>query len=227
MTVPNNGFGGENADEIRSSFGDRMNGILWTLCIGPALLLLIGCGKTRTDVAAPNKPISQLQEPPGQRVGDLQQRVDQLRRTVSQMPANNPTEDRRLTAQALGQLASALALIEGPRMTGDFRQRLRVIESSRTQIQSAGGNVPIEPPTDSALRATYDVLMALSQGRFAGDQTISGTLNTMSQQIPQLDAVRGPLHSLVVAQTLENASRALKQMSTVLEQRLAAQPAPR
>ena len=189
-----------------------------------SLLMLAGCPKRQTDVGSA-KPVHQLLEPPGERLDDLQHRVDQLRRTVSQMPGNSDAEDRKLTAQALGQIASCLALIEGPNPTGALRQRLRIIESSRTQIQSVRATVPIEPATDAAMRATYDILVELSHGRFAGDQAIAGTLSTMSQQIAQLDAVRGPLHSLVVAQTLENAARALKQMSTVLEQRATTRPA--
>src|SRR5436309_2623749 len=92
-----------------------------------SLLMLAGCPKRQTDV--PAKPVHELQEPPGERLEDLQHRVDQLRRTVSQMPGNSDAEDRKLTAQALGQISSCLALIEGPNSPGPVRQRLRIIES--------------------------------------------------------------------------------------------------
>lgn len=189
------------------------------------LVVLSACTKTRTD-RTERITHDRLGQTTSERMSNLRSSVVSLQHTLSQMPTDDESKDRALTLEALGSAASALAAIEGPQPSGSFRQQLRVIESDRTQVQHAGPAVPTEPAVDSALRATYNALVSLRDGRFAGNQQIANEVNEVGQKIPQLDTVRGPLHTLAVVDVLNAASRALVTMTDIIENRGAAQTRP-
>ncbi len=199
-----------------------MNRIRPCIFISLGLVILgstaIGCAKRNpTRTGAGN---SDLQRTASERVSDTQRNIKALSQTVAKMPGGSEPDDRKLIAQALGQTGSALSAIEGERPNGAFRQQLRIIESARSQLQRMSGNVPSEPVTDSAIRAALNALMSLRDGRFAGNAQVAKSVSAVSQQIQQLDSVRGPLHSLVVAQAFNSIASALDSMSGVLEGRL-------
>jgi hypothetical protein len=191
-----------------------------------SLALTAGCAKSKTD-RTQGQGRDRLQQTAAERVGAIQSNVTALARTVSMMPADDPARDRKLTLEALAQTSAALAAIEGPNPSGAYRQQLRIIESTRSQLQRSAQNVPIEPATDSALRAIYNALMSLRDGRFSGNQAISAGVSEIGQKIPQLDAVRGPLHSLQVADVLSSVATTLQTMTDVIEKRLSPPAATR
>ena len=198
-----------------------MNGIRTWIVIGVGLLILAssGCAKrnpTRTEGGGN----ADLQRTASERVSDTQRNIRALNETVAKMPGSNETEDRKLTAQALGQTAAAISAIEGERPSGAFRQQLRIIENARGQLTRMSESVPSEPVTDSALRAAYNALVSMRDGRFAGSAPVAKAVSDVGQQIQQLDSVRGPLHSLVVSQSFQSIASALDTMSGVLEGRL-------
>jgi hypothetical protein len=185
------------------------------LCLA---LIAGGCSKSRTNRTRGQR--DDLQQTASERVSNLQASVGELQRTVSQMPADDPNKDRRLTSRALAQTATALAAIEGPRPSGAYRQQVRIIETSRTQLERSSPNVPSEPAVDSALRAAYNALVSLREGRFAGNQSVAQLVSEVGQKIPQLDSNRGSLHSIVVSDIMGSVTRTLKVMTDVIEKRL-------
>ena len=198
-----------------------MNGIRTCIVVGMGLVMLggSGCAKrdpTRTEAGGN----ADLQRTASERVSDTQRNIRALNETVAKMPGSDGAEDRKLIARALGQTAAALSAIEGERPSGAFRQQLRIIESARGQLTRMSANVPSEPVTDSAIRAAYNALVSMRDGRFAGNAAVAKTVGDVGQQIQQLDSVRGPLHSLVVSQSFQSIASALDTMSGVLEGRL-------
>jgi len=198
-----------------------MNGIqTCTLSlITVALIASAGCAKHNPTRASTGAANPDLQRTASERISDTQRNIQSLRQTVSAMPGRNDAEDRKLIAQALTQTASALSAIEGERPGGSFRQQLRIMQSARGQLERMSSTVPAEPVEDSAIRAAYNAMVSLRDGRFAGNSQISKAVNDVGQQVSQLDSVRGPLHSLVVAQTFNSIADGLSKMSDVLEGR--------
>jgi len=182
------------------------------------------CTKDRASKTA--KPTDPLAQTASERVSDLRRAANALSRTASQMPGPDPISDRKLTAQALGQTATALAAIGGNQPGGAFRQQLRIIESSRAQIDRASASVPMEPATDTAIRAVYNALVSLRDSRFAGNADVSKLVNDIGTRTPQLDAVRGPLHSQLVSEVVDSIVRTLDVMSKISDERMAASRAP-
>lgn len=196
-----------------------MTGIRTCLLILSCLSVLIaGCAKRNPQRAAGAG--DELGRTASERVSDTQRSIKGLRQTVGRMPGASEQDDRRLIAQALAQTGAALAAIEGDRPGGSFRQQLRIIENARGQLQRMGADVPSEPVIDSAIRAAHNALVSLRDGRFGGNVRVAKAVNEVGQQIPQLDSVRGPLHSLAVSQTFDSIAGALETMSNVLEGRL-------
>ncbi|HEX8525217.1 MAG TPA: hypothetical protein VF669_23400 [Tepidisphaeraceae bacterium] len=190
---------------------------LLTVLLCSILIVASSCAKSRTNRTQGTQDA--LQQTASERMSNLRSSVVELQRTISQLPTNDIERDKRLTTQALASTASALAAVEGPRPSGAYRQQVRVIENSRTQLERSGPNVPTEPAVDSALRAAYNALIGLRDGRFSGNQQVAGLVSEVGQKIPQLDTVRGPLHTLVVTDVLSSAARALAMMTDVVENR--------
>jgi len=197
-----------------------MNGIRTCLLISLVLSALAsGCAK-RNQQRAGKGANDALGRTASERVSDTQRNINALRQTVQRMPGASEQDDRKLIAQALAQTGATLSAIEGDRPGGSFRQQLRIIENARGQLGRMGQDIPSEPATDSAIRAAHNALVNLRDGRFGGNERVAKAVNDVGQQIPQLDSVRGPLHSLAVSQTFESIANALSTMSNVLEGRL-------
>ncbi len=191
-----------------------------------SLTLTSGCAKSKTN-RTQGQGRDRLQQSDSERMSAVQSSVNGLTRTVSMMPADDPARDRKLTLEALAQTSAALAAIEGPNPSGAYRQQLRIIESSRSQLQRTTQNVPIEPATDSALRAVYNAMISLRDGRFSGQQDVAKGVGEVGQKIPQLDAVRGPLHSLQVTDVLTSVAHTLQTMTDIIEKRVSPPAATR
>ncbi len=187
------------------------------LLIG-AVALPAACAKTQTS-RTQKLPPAPLKQPVSERISDLRSSVNALQDTVSQMPADEPEQNQKLAATTLGDIAGALASIEGSRPPGGFRQQLQIIQSSRSQLQGNNPNLAPEPTVDSALRAVHNALTSLRDARFAGNRQVAEYVSQVGQQLPQLDATSGPLHWVAVSHVLHAVSRSLSAMVDVVEQR--------
>jgi hypothetical protein len=158
------------------------------------------------------------------RSNELRKRSDELNEAVKQLPGRDAASDRQLVADAFAKASSSLELLGGPMPGGALRQELRIIDNTRVFLAS-GSPVSPDPSTDTGLRSLESALTNVRERSFPSDEKVKAELDALRQRIGDLDSVRGPIHSLVVAQVFQSASSVIDMMSTELESRGGAQPA--
>lgn len=168
------------------------------------------------------KPVSADQ---GQRASELRRAVGELEETVARMPGRDTAEDRRLAAEAFAKSAAAVEQLGGPNPPGAFRQQLRIIDNTREFLRSSPGDVSTDPSIDSGLRSLYSALDSVRSRLFRDDKDVAARLTALSARLGELDSVRGPLHSLVVSQSFDDAAKAIDAMADKLEAAQAASKA--
>ena len=186
-------------------------------------LFATGCApKTDTTLAPP--PVDQNPEP--QLASDVRARVQQLVQLADEyaanakaLPGRNEAEDRAQVTQQFALLVRILPSLSGPDMTGDFRQQLRIIESTRAMLGTSA-DLAAEPTIDSGMRAAHRALASVAARAFADQPDVAKQLDAMRDRVAELDTVSGPIHRLVVAQAFQASAQAVSTMANALHQRL-------
>ena len=198
---------------------------------GNLLLVLavsvIGCAQKTAPTRVDGTPglESPVSADPNQRANQLRQSVSALEETVAQMPGRDRGADRELAADAFANASTALEQLGGPNPPGAFRQQLRIIENTRDFLQSSRDEISTDPSVDSGLRSLYAALESVRNRLFREDKDIDARLSALSSRLGELDSVRGPLHSLVVAQAFDEASKIMDAMADKLDAAQAASKA--
>jgi hypothetical protein len=201
-------------------------------CVRSALVVgTIAVGLTATSACAPKKaqptrtPISQSNAAPmtdqARRIAELTSRARALQQAADALPARNAADDARLTVEAFDRADAALEALAGAEQAGFFRQQLRVMKESRDQIQRSGadGRAAPEAVVDTALRAMRNAISSIQEQQFPANAEVADRLSQLRSHLQELDAVRGPLHRLVVAQAFESMAGAVQRMADVYEKR--------
>src|SRR5437870_3859470 len=182
---------------------------------------IVGCGPKKHPTQMPAQttpaPISQ-----DQRTTELQRRSADLKSIAGQLPGRDAQQDRALVADAFDRAQSALELLGGPAPTGSFRQQLRIIDSARERLRRGSADIPADPTIDSGLRSLYNALRSVRERLFEHDDNVKKQLEEVRDQLDDLDVVRGPMHSIVVAKVLTATSNLLGTMAGQLQGREAA-----
>ena len=212
----------------------RIGTVLVIVALGA---MAAGCGPkehpTRTGGSEADRPSvdSPVPTDPRQRLEELGRRATELQQVASRMPGQNAAQDRQLAAEAFEKSAASLELLAGPSPGGAFRQQLRIIDNTRNFLRRGGEDVAPEPAVDAGLRSVYRALVGVSQRLFPDDARVQAQLDALSNRLGELDAVRGPLHALVVSQAFEATSKVVDAMARELSGRssetAAAYPATR
>jgi hypothetical protein len=190
-----------------------------------AATMFVGCAsKQQTTLTPPPpepNPEPQLATDARQRVQHLGGLAEQYAASAAKLPGSNEQQDRQQVAEQFNQLSQILPLLNGPDMPGDFRQQLRIIESTRSQLSSGSMDLSSEPTVDTGLRAAQRALSSLQQRAFAEQGEIAKHVDAMRAAVQELDTVSGPIHRLVVAKAFQHSAEAVKAMSDALNQRIA------
>ena len=165
------------------------------------------------------------------RMSELRKRSRELSEATQQLPGRAAADDRKLVADAFGKAAASLELLGGPNPGGAYRQQLRIIENTRNFLGSGAAGVAPDPSVDTGLRSMENALAGVRERLFPNDEKIRSQLDTLRTRLADLDTVRGPIHSLVVARAFGSAANVIDTMSGELDARneavqQAQQPAP-
>ncbi len=189
-----------------------------------ATLFVTGCAaKTQTTLksAPPDaNPESQLATDVRERVKELAARADEYAAGANKLPGRNAQEDRAQTTQQFALLAQILPMLNGPDMTGDFRQQLRIIESTRSQLANGSQDLSVEPTIDTGLRAAHRALASINQRSFTETSDIGKQLDAMHAKVEELDGTADATHRLIASQAFRNSAQAISQMASALNDRL-------
>lgn len=187
----------------------------------------VGCAQKTAPTRVGGTPgiESPVSADPNQRAGELRRAVGSLEETVARMPGRDRSEDRRLAAEAFASASAAVEQLGGPNPPGAFRQQLRIIDNTRAFLRSSRDEISTDPSVDSGLRSLYGALESVRNRLFRDDKEIGAPLSALSTRLADLDSVRGPLHSLVVAQAFGEASRVIDAMADKVEAAQAASKA--
>lgn len=200
----------------------------------PAALvfLLAGCApKTQSDVGAKAHP--QSDEPQmasmdvGSRIKSIQGGIEQLSKTVDQLPGTGSsgreedTANRALMRQCFDSLAQILPIIEGENQTGDFRQGMRILETSRQQLANGSPDLAAEPTIAQGTRAVARLLASLNMYVFNNDAAITEKNDAVQKTVDQLDLTHGVRSRVVSARAMRESVESLKLMSGNLAGRVA------
>jgi hypothetical protein len=153
------------------------------------------------------------------RVSELRQRSQELTQATQQLPGRGAADDRKKVADAFAKASDSLELLGGPNPGGAFRQSLRIIDNTRQFLESSNHTVAPDPSVDTGLRSIEGALASVREQLFPNDDKIKQQLDLYRTRLSELDSVRGPIHSLVVAQAFGAASSVIDSMSMQLEAR--------
>jgi hypothetical protein len=180
-----------------------------------ALAILMSACRPKKPPAQPPPPATQ--EAPytatDGSMTEVAQRSAELTQVVAQLPGRTVEDDRRLVTAAFDRASAALAQLAGPNPPGMLRQAMRILDSSREKLASLPKGAVADPTIDSGLRALYNGLAYFRETSFVGDDDVTRLMNDFAARTEELDTVRGPLHSLVVAHAFNAASSVLAKMS--------------
>ena len=186
--------------------------------------LLTGCAaKTKTTLNPPPpepNPEPQLATDARQRVQELAARAQGYEAGAQKLPGRNAQEDRAQTTQQFALLAQILPMLNGPDMSGDFRQQLRIIESTRSQLASGSQDLSIEPTVDTGLRAAHRALASINQRSFTETPDIGKQLDAMHAKVEELDGTADATHRLVASQAFHSSAQAITGMAKALGDRI-------
>jgi hypothetical protein len=189
-----------------------------------AALLFAGCApKTETTLKPPPpepNPEPQLASDARERVKELVARSGDFAAGAAKLPGHTEADDRAQVTRQFTLLAQILPILNGPDMSGDFRQQLRIIDATRSQLASGSSDLSIEPTIDSGLRAAHRALASINHRAFSENPDVAKNLDTLRAKNDELDNVSGPIHRLVASQAFQASAGAVSQMTTALDQRL-------
>lgn len=197
-----------------------------------AALFFVGCAhKTETTLNPPPpdpNPEPHLASDARERVKALGTLAGEFDTGATALPGANEAEDRTQVTQEFALLAQMLPMLNGPDMTGDFRQQLGIVSSTQALLGSGSTDLAVEPTIDTGLRAAHRALTSVSQRSFIEVTDVTKNLDTMRTRIEELDGISGPKHRGVTAQAMRSAAAAISLMASALDHRLndsKAQPA--
>ena len=190
--------------------------------------LAVGCAPTQPTVA--QKPLlppePQLAANVQQRVRDLDERVTALAEQSQQLPGHTEEDFRTGMESSFGDLSRILSILQGTTQSGEFRQQLRIVDSTRAELASGSQDLASEPTVDTGLRATYRALSNLTDLSFTEDKDqLNPTLDLLRGKLNELDNVHGPMHRVVAAEALDLTTQAVRQMAQSLQERVGLPPA--
>src|SRR5207248_8303619 len=165
-------------------------------------------------------PQPQLAGDARERVKELTARAQEYEQNAKSLPGPNEQAHRAQLAAQFSLLAQILPALNGPEMSGDFRQQLRIIDSTRAQLANTAPDLSIEPAVDTGLRAAHHALAGIAQRNFTDTPDAGKSLDAMRAKVQELDTVSGPIHRLVTAQAIQASADAITKMTAALDQRL-------
>jgi len=187
-------------------------------------VVFTGCAaknQTTLKPAPPDaNPEPQLAIDVHERVKELTTRAQEYAAGCEKLPGRNAEEDRAQTTQQFALLAQILPILNGPEMSGDFRQQLRIIESSRSQLASGTQDLAVEPTVDTGLRAAHRALSGINQRAFTEMPDIAKTLDAMNAKVQELDGTADAIHRLIASQAFKSSAQVINQMTNALSGRL-------
>jgi hypothetical protein len=189
-----------------------------------AVIFFTGCApKTQTTLQPPPpepNPEPQVASDARERVKELGALAEEFANGAFALPGHDAAQDRTQVTQEFALLAQILPMLNGPEMTGDFRQQLGIVSSTRVLLGSASEDLAVEPTIDTGLRAGHRALVSISQRSFIELAGVSKSLETMQMKIEELDGISGPAHRQVTGQAFRAAAEAVSALSTELDKRL-------
>ncbi|MEA2734757.1 MAG: hypothetical protein QOE14_1208, partial [Humisphaera sp.] len=182
-------------------------------------VIVSGC-RPKSGPTKAGKPLdSPVMTDTDKRMSELQRRSHDLAGVVKELPGRDAREDRELVAKAFDATHDALTMMGGPAPGGALRQQLRIIENIRQFLRSADEKLSYDPAVDAGLRATHSALEGVRERLFPADQNVQAQVHALGERLSELDQVRGPMHSVVVAQVFQSASNAIDTMGGILNAR--------
>lgn len=189
-----------------------------------AMTLLGGCGPKKGPNRASTQPnpTSPTMDDVTQRMSELQKSASELAGVVQKLPGTNADNDRALTAEAFDHASASLTLLGGPQPGGALRQQLRIMDEMRQRLRGGQAGMSYDPAVDTGLRSLQNGLVYVRERLFPNDANIGKGIDAMRDRTGELDAVRGPLHTIASAHAFAAASDVITQMSNQLSGRNAA-----
>jgi hypothetical protein len=121
--------------------------------------------------------------------------------------------------KCFADLEAVLPLIAGQNPSSEFRQGMRVLESSRQQLTSGSTELASEPTIGQGLRAATRLLGTLNTFAFENDANIAKHLDVLQQRINQLDTAHGATNRVIASEAMRDTADVLQQMTNALADR--------
>jgi hypothetical protein len=169
--------------------------------------------------AQPPSQEAQLAAEAINRIHEIEYRVKAFEAASNLLPGETEAQNRRMMQESFSSLTQILPLIEGPSPSSEFRQGMRVLDTSRQQLASGSTNLATEPTIGQGLRATSRLLANINNLVFGSDPAIGKRIDAVQQRVDQLDTAHGGMNRVVAAQAMRETAGVLRQMSSALADR--------
>ncbi len=155
------------------------------------------------------------------RVSGLNAAAESLASHVAALPGRSADEHVSVMRQVFDDLGQALPLLEGPNPGGVFRQQLRTVQASGTQLAAQPTGMAPEPTIDEGIRAATDALEAIARRTLYAGANQTAPVEQLRAGLSELDRTRGPIHQLAVAEVMGQMSQIVTALAKHLESQAA------
>jgi hypothetical protein len=197
----------------------RKQSLVILMCAAASVVIVVGCQTKKQPTRTDQKIQPAVMTDTNERMSELQRKSEKLSSIVKQLPGRDAKEDRELVAQAFDATHDSLSMMAGPEPGGATRQQLRILENIRQFLRTGDPKLSYDPSVDAGLRATHNALEGVRDRLFPNDQKVRSLVADFGGRLSELDQVRGPMHSVVVAQVFQSAAGAIDTMGDMLNAR--------
>ena len=184
-----------------------------------------GCVKTAPPTQMPPPPPQTAPAPvaadPMARVQTLTRLADTLARTSNELPGESVLIHRQLMVQVFTQFEEILPTLEGPNPGTEFRQQLQTVRDTQAALAAGPENLIANPIIDTGLRASRDALAGITRRGYYDQAKLAPIFDRLAAKLNELDTVGGPLHQLVVGESVGLLSQIVTGMTDTFARQLA------
>ncbi len=212
-----------NTRTAPSSSHRQMNKALLSSVIAGAFCLsvTIGCAKKK---ATPMNPApsgaAQITASPidvDARVTGATAAAQSLASRLDALPGKTTDDHVAAMRPIVSDLAAVLPMLKGQDQSGAYREQMETIRNAAAGLDTLPSGVTPEPYTDSALRASADVLADIAVSPDFASAGQAASVETLKKLLAELDRTHGPMHQLVVADAVNQVSDIVIALAAELE----------
>lgn len=199
----------------------------WTAPVCLAAFSLLGCQPPTPPPAPP--PPATPNVVPVSRAESTAMMADHAKlfsQFVAEMPGDSGTAHRQLLVQSLGELSLVLQSANGPEMSPEFDNSIKVIDSSaKTAGDQTIPRARMEAVENEAIQSAAKAMDEIGTRYLYQDDQLPPMLDAVHQKVDSAVTVMGPMHDLDATEAFRAIEAAVQRMTADMEESFGGPPA--